>query len=139
LDTWRALALPNCITRLPPPCIELMTNRNRPNSTIIGRRLNSREVQMESSCWSTSRSMGGSASPISRTSSSAYSCGNVTLYSLPSSSSPVTSWERSLMVAVFTSSSATRSWNCVSVSSSGFSSLLRNCDAKKSAIAPMRM
>ena len=49
-DTWRAFALPNCITRLPPPCIELRTNRNRPNSTIIGRRLNSSDVQMESSC-----------------------------------------------------------------------------------------
>ena len=27
LDTCRALALPNCITRLPPPCIELRKNR----------------------------------------------------------------------------------------------------------------
>ncbi len=30
------LALPNCITRLPPPCIELRTNSTMPNSTIRG-------------------------------------------------------------------------------------------------------
>jgi hypothetical protein len=41
------------------------------------------------------------------------------------------------MVAVFTSSPSSLSRNSVSVSSWGFSSRLRNCIAKKTAIAPM--
>ena len=50
LDTCRALALPNCMTRLPPPCIELMRNRNSPKISTIGRTLRSSDIQIESAC-----------------------------------------------------------------------------------------
>ena len=43
------LALPNCITRFPPPCIEYMMNRNTPNSRISGSQLAS--VARKLSWW----------------------------------------------------------------------------------------
>ena len=36
LETCLALALPNCMTRLPPPCMAFMRNMNSPTSTTIG-------------------------------------------------------------------------------------------------------
>ena len=47
LETVRALALPNCITLLPPPCMELRMKMNPPNSSRMGAKLSSRLTQME--------------------------------------------------------------------------------------------
>ncbi len=65
LFTCLALALPNCITRLPPPCMVFMTNRKAPISSTKGRNVCRIVHQMGSRWWSTLVS----TSPWRRTSS----------------------------------------------------------------------
>ena len=50
-ETIFGLALPNCITRFPPPCIEFTMKRKAPKSRITGRKLMSRANQMFSFCF----------------------------------------------------------------------------------------
>jgi hypothetical protein len=52
-DTRLALALPNCMTRLPPPCMVFMTKKKAATSRMNGSSVWTRVHQTGSLSWST--------------------------------------------------------------------------------------
>ena len=137
-ETCLARDLPNCMTPRPPPCMTFMISTNAPTSSTIGSTLNSRPVHSESDCGSVVTSTGGSASCSSSTSSSAYSAGKETRYSVSSAILPTTSWSRSLISAVATSPSSIAWRNSERSISSRSGARLENRMPTNRTAAPMR-
>ncbi len=131
------LALPNCMTRLPPPCIWFSTKKKSPKSRTKGRRLNSSEIQIDSEFFFASTSSGVPSGPLALrrlvVSSSAYLDGYFTSYLVPSAKVPLTLSSGSLSSAETTSRLFTRSPNSVRLSFLAGSSPLSSWAATKSS------
>ncbi len=109
LETCLALDLPNCMTRLPPPCMEFKKNRNTPTMSRMGRSWMSSDTHSEPSSESTS--VGTSAVLSSSVIRSADSEAKVVSNWVPSVSSPRIRELWSLISTSATRPASTRSSN----------------------------
>ena len=67
--TLRALALPNCMTLPPPPCIDDTKYKNTPMSRSIGAKFRTSDSQSEVPCWLVSTLTGLPSAPLAARSS----------------------------------------------------------------------